>query len=59
MAGQRQKNGTNGAPKNDEASRAPKQASRRKLMGAGASLAIGGFLPAGFAGAAAAPADAP
>ena len=59
MAGQRNKGDTDGAQKNDEASRAPKQASRRKLMGAGASLAIGGFLPAGFAGAAAAPADAP
>ena len=59
MAGQRHKDDTNGAPENDEASRTPNQASRRKLMGAGASLAIGGFLPASFAGAEAAPADAP
>ena len=39
--------------------RRPEQASRRKLIGAGASLALGGFLPAGLAGAAAAPAGAP
>jgi carbonic anhydrase len=59
MAGQRHKDDTDGAPKNDQGSRAPEQASRRKVMSAGASLAIGGFLPAGLAGAAAAPADAP
>ncbi|HET9046545.1 MAG TPA: carbonic anhydrase [Casimicrobiaceae bacterium] len=59
MAGQRNKDDAEGSPKDDVPSRAPEQASRRKLMGAGASLAIGGFLPAGFAGAAAAPADAP
>jgi carbonic anhydrase len=57
--GQRDKNETQAAQTADEASHTPEQASRRKLMGAGASLALGGFLPAGMAGAAAAPAGAP
>jgi len=56
---QRSKDDAQAEPKADDESRTPEQASRRKLMGAGASLAIGGLLPAGFASAAAAPADAP
>ncbi len=60
MAGaERNKDDTQAAPAAEEASQTPEQASRRKLIGAGASLALGGFLPAGLAGAAAAPAGAP